>query len=149
MSGRAAWANTPLGRHPHWADTPLGRHPPGQTPPWADTPWVDTPLGKHPPGQTPPWVDTPKTDTPPGQTPLGQTPPGQTPTWAIEFSNRVRGDPGFPRRGRVPTPRFGTKSYYLVRFLPKTAWKWKKLDRGRASLTPPWISQWECRTFDH
>ena len=35
-------------------------------------------------------------------------------------------DPGFPRRG-APTPEFGAKTYYLVRFLPESAWKWKKL----------------------
>ena len=29
----------------------------------------------------------------------------------------------------APTPVFGAKAYYLARFLPKTAWKWKKLDR--------------------
>ena len=32
-------------------------------------------------------------------------------------------DPGFPRRGGVPT-------YYLTKIFPKTAWKWKKLDLG-------------------
>ena len=29
----------------------------------------------------------------------------------------------------APTSEFDTKTYYLTRFLPKTAWKWKKLDR--------------------
>ena len=32
-------------------------------------------------------------------------------------------DTGFPGGGRQP------KTYYLARFLPKTAWTWKKLDR--------------------
>ena len=29
--------------------------------------------------------------------------------------------------------------YYWAKNLPKTAWKWKNLDRGQASLAPPWI----------
>ena len=46
-------------------------------------------------------------------------------------------DPEFPRRA-APTPNFGVKTYYLARFLPKTALKWKKLDReGDASLAHP------------
>ena len=36
-------------------------------------------------------------------------------------------DPGFPRRGSQPW--ILGKNYYLTRFLQKTAWKWKKLDR--------------------
>ena len=39
-------------------------------------------------------------------------------------------DPTFPR-GEAPT-------YYLAKFLPKTAWKWKKLDRGVLSASS-WI----------
>ena len=51
-------------------------------------------------------------------------------------------DSWFPRRG-APTPEFGVKTYYLARYLPKTAWKCKKLDQeGRASLALPWICQW-------
>ena len=43
---------------------------------------------------------------------------------------------------RAPTPKKLTKTYYLTRFLQKTAWKWKKMDReGGASLAPPWIPQ--------
>ena len=45
----------------------------------------------------------------------------------------------------APIPEFKKRSYYLARFLPKTTWKWKKLDRGRASLTPLWIRQWTIR----
>ena len=30
---------------------------------------------------------------------------------------------------RAPTAEFGAKTYYFARFLLKTAWKWKKLDR--------------------
>ena len=39
-----------------------------------------------------------------------------------------------------PTPEFGPKTYYLRGFLPKTAWKWKKLDRGGhiPGAPPPW-----------
>ena len=40
-------------------------------------------------------------------------------------------DPGFPRLG-APTPGFGAKAYYLTKYLPKSAWKWKNLGR-------PWI----------
>ena len=36
-------------------------------------------------------------------------------------------DRGFPRReGGAPTVSLWTKIYYLTRYLPKTAWKWKK-----------------------
>ena len=34
----------------------------------------------------------------------------------------------FPDRGGASTPEFEAKTYYLARFLWKTAWKWKKLD---------------------
>ena len=43
-------------------------------------------------------------------------------------------DQGFPRRG-APTPEFGAKAYYLARFLPKTAWKLKKLNREGGAAT--------------
>ena len=33
-------------------------------------------------------------------------------------------DPGFPRRGGATLE--GAETYYLAKFLPKTAWKWKK-----------------------
>ena len=46
-------------------------------------------------------------------------------------------DPGFPMRGGGQPRSLGAKTYYLARFLPKTAWKWKKFDRGNASLVPP------------
>ena len=41
--------------------------------------------------------------------------------------------------GRGPTPEFVTTTYYLTRYLPKTTWKWKKLNREgcHASLAPP------------
>ena len=44
----------------------------------------------------------------------------------------------------TPTPEFRAKTYYLVRFLPKTAWKWKKLYRevGPSLAPPPPIRQW-------
>ena len=38
-------------------------------------------------------------------------------------------DPWFPIGVVASTPIFGAKTYYLGGFLPKTAWKWKKLDR--------------------
>ena len=47
-------------------------------------------------------------------------------------------DPGFSRRGRWSTPESGEQTYYLARFLPKTAWKWRNWDgggRGGASLS--------------
>ena len=41
----------------------------------------------------------------------------------------------------APPPEFGVKTYYLASFLPKTAWKWKQLDReggrGPSPLDPP------------
>ena len=46
----------------------------------------------------------------------------------------------------APAPEIGEKAYYLVRFLPKIAWKLKKFDGGgvvripRAPLDPPMIS---------
>ena len=51
-------------------------------------------------------------------------------------------DPRFPRR--ETTLDFGTKTYYLARFFPKTAWKWNKLDRERGvpGVCPSWIRQW-------
>ena len=54
-------------------------------------------------------------------------------------------DPGFFRQG-VPTyRRGGVPTYYFGIFLLKIAWNWKKLKRGRARLTPPWIHQWIYR----
>ena len=56
-----------------------------------------------------------------------------------EFFQFTVVDPGFPKRG-APTPEFGPKTYYLTRFLPKTAWEWKKIGPGRggrASPSPP------------
>ena len=44
-------------------------------------------------------------------------------------------DPGIPTQ-RLPTPEFGVKTYYLARFLQKTAWKWMTLD-----WASPWIRQ--------
>ena len=48
-------------------------------------------------------------------------------------------DPGFPTG--APAPEFGTKTYYLARFLPTTTWKWKESHRGRPKppfpLDPP------------
>ena len=48
----------------------------------------------------------------------------------------------FPDGGGA-TLEFGPKTYYLAKFLPKIAWKWKKLDReqGRSSLASPLIRQ--------
>ena len=44
----------------------------------------------------------------------------------------------FPKVG-APTPKVDVKSYYLVDFPPpkKTAWNWKNMDFGGASLAPP------------
>ena len=43
-------------------------------------------------------------------------------------------DPGFSKRQAQKE----VLTYYLARFSPKTAWKWKKLDpEGRTSLDPP------------
>ena len=59
----------------------------------------------------------------------------------------------FPDGGRgegTSILEFGAQTLYLARFLPKIAWKWKKLDRdeGHPSLAlAPWISQWTIRDF--
>ena len=52
-------------------------------------------------------------------------------------------DPGFLRRGRVPTPEMG-KAYYLASFFSE---KCMKMGWGEdTSLTPLWIHQWmRCR----
>ena len=42
----------------------------------------------------------------------------------------------FPEEG-APTPKVGTPTYHLAKNFPKTAWKWKNLDPGSASLAPP------------
>ena len=39
----------------------------------------------------------------------------------------------FPNKG-PPTPKCGAKIYYLARFLPKTVWKWKKMDQEGAHV---------------
>ena len=39
-------------------------------------------------------------------------------------------DSEFPRRGKALTPKMKMPTNYLSIFSPKTAWKWKKLDRG-------------------
>ena len=52
-----------------------------------------------------------------------------TDPWAVA-------DPRFSRRG-APTPDFRVKTYYLTRFLLKTAWKWKKLDVGMCFPSAP------------
>ena len=38
--------------------------------------------------------------------------------------------------------RLGRPTYNLAKYFLKTALKWKKLDRGYASLVPPWIRHW-------
>ena len=60
----------------------------------------------------------------------------------------------FPDRTGASTPEFGAKTCYLTRILPKTEWKWKKLDceGGHAFLGPSpdpqivkqphWFSSW-------
>ena len=47
---------------------------------------------------------------------------------------------GFLRWG-ASMPAFGVKTYHLARSTPKITLKWKKLDRGRVLLEPPWIRQ--------
>ena len=48
-------------------------------------------------------------------------------------------DPGFP--GRCANSREGGPTYYFVNFLPKTAWKWKNLNRGHPwRLDPPLLT---------
>ena len=61
-------------------------------------------------------------------------------------------DPEFPGAA-VPIRELGAPTYYLAIFSPKTAWKWKKLDRGSlASLPlnqPMIITRWtyDCDFF--
>ena len=40
-----------------------------------------------------------------------------------QSSNEVTGGSWISQTGEEPTPGFGTKTYYLARFLPKTALK--------------------------
>ena len=54
------------------------------------------------------------------------------------WDDRTVADPGFPRVGGA-NPKVGVPTYYSVKVFPKTAWKWKNLDRGGgglASLAP-------------
>ena len=53
--------------------------------------------------------------------------------WQMFTSNTVV-DPGFP--SRVINSKGGSPTYYVAKFLLKTAWNWKKFDRGLASLAP-------------
>ena len=47
----------------------------------------------------------------------------------------------FPEEG-APTIRVWTPTYYFVQLSPKTAWKWKNLDREEGHpWRPPWIRQ--------
>ena len=56
---------------------------------------------------------------------------GGTPQWQIQ---------DFPEGGA--NPEFWAKTYHLARFLPKTALKWKQLDRQGACVpSAPWIRQ--------
>ena len=53
----------------------------------------------------------------------------------VKFTPLISGaDPRFPRWGGV-----GVLTYYLPKCFPKTAWKWKKVDRGGVPrpLDPP------------
>ena len=47
----------------------------------------------------------------------------------------------------VPTHESGAPIYYFVIFLPKTARKQKNLNRGVASLAPPWIRHCQLITI--
>ena len=38
--------------------------------------------------------------------------------------------------GGAPTSKVGAPTYYLAKFLPKTAWKWKNLDREGGARVP-------------
>ena len=148
------WADTP------WVDTPTSRQTPGQTPPWADTTLDRHPLGRHPWADTPPGRHPPRADTPPGRHPPGRHPPGRHPPGRhpppgrhtpgqLNLATESVADSGFPRRGRVPTPGFGQTPIIWSDFYRKLHENERNWSGGRASLTPPWISQWECRTFDH
>ena len=61
-----------------------------------------------------------------------------------DYTDRVpEGDLGFPTRAGA-NPKVGVQAYYLAKFYPKIAWKWKKLDpegRGMRPLQAPWIHQ--------
>ena len=45
-------------------------------------------------------------------------------------------DPEFPDGGGAPAPRVGEPTYYLAKFPPKTAGKWKKLNPE--GIAHPW-----------
>ena len=59
--------------------------------------------------------------------------------WSFQFYNFMQlpvADPGFPRGGA--NSQVGVLTYYLAKFLKKTAWKWKNLGREYgASPLPP------------
>ena len=42
-------------------------------------------------------------------------------------------DPGFPRWERAPSPKMGAPTYYLVKSVPKSAWKLRELDGERGA----------------
>ena len=46
--------------------------------------------------------------------------------------------------GEAPALKMGMPTCYLVKFSTKTAWKIKKLERGRCLPVPPWIFQCTC-----
>ena len=60
-----------------------------------------------------------------------------------------RVDPGFPRWGGAPTPEFGAKTCYFARFLPKTAWKWEKLDQEEARIPNAPLKREPCTSKEN
>ena len=58
-------------------------------------------------------------------------------------------DPEFSEEGFRQLQSWAWKSYYLVNFLPKTAWEWKKLDPegARVSLALPRSANVCCRSL--
>ena len=58
--------------------------------------------------------------------------------WTRPFTQFLVADPEFPREKR--RPQTGAPTYYLAKFLPKTAWKWKYFDREPYVPSSPWIS---------
>ena len=154
---RGVSATPHAGIHPRdQRHTPLG----ADTLSGADTPKDQTPVQQTPipppsdQRQTPPWNQTPPKQTPPQTKPLGtrHSPRAGTPRsacWEIRATSGryayllpciillvVHGTQlriqDFPVG--VPTPNGSVQTYHFAKFLPKTAWKWKKLEQGGAPL---------------
>ena len=63
-------------------------------------------------------------------TPLGSHPPQQTPPGQLNLATESVADPGFPRRGRVPTPGFWGKVLLFGKIFAENCMKMKEIGPG-------------------